>query len=490
LSLLANIESSYLTRKLRIPSELEPDQLDQLVSFILRVGNANFDDVMISLEDLHKIHGKVGVPVSSVWLRSLRYVLYVDDQRRYNLDAWFPEFTTEVEMEHGTIRNIPSALVKLDLEDVVISKSMMETISEAKFMTSLRIADGARDIVLCGFPQYLERLEIRTRSDIRYTEGYSYDCERLRCLDLGWGRGFTDLPEDLVTSMSKSLTHLDLKGSPKADKSYLKRLLWKLERLQNLSMHGFDMEDGTIPPWIRILTLKKQDFRTSLPYDREWTPLPNLTELTIPFYTPMQPFLEASPNLKKLTILSDFECWLEDLGETKVEILEIHNYSQGDEFMPIPFERILETFTSIKKYTYTNANPHLELTVDHTEKNTSLHISSITSSPQSRAHPSEPFNGTISLLGTDCEKHDITFHPSRIQYDCKFEILLPLTTKEIKITIIRRGEQPHTKTYTTETLQHNSGIHQIGSITITGEYTETTIEANIALLPMPYLEKV
>ena len=470
LSFFVMCATTYLTRKLYFPGNLTFSQVELLIEFITKRGRDPFDEVIVSLQNINAIHRMLGISKSSPWIRSLRYTIDADVSNTWDMSMWFPDFTRAILMEGGTIRNIPSHLVELRLENVTADEAIMEAIGEAPLITSLYIVNDA-DIVFRGLPQWLEKLTIDSGSDVMYIEDYSYDCMFLREMHILNDGELTELPESLVTSISQSLTYLRVVALPSEEKDYLGTVLEKLTRLQTLIMSGFTMREAPIPSWVEVL-VPGDDYMEGA---TSWTPLPHLTELIIHTNQHMEKILRTSPRLRKLELRSkDTPVVLPDIICPSLESLEIDmNILDASEIHWHQIDTVLRLFPNISTYVYIGITLRAEL--DVARKSLSLDFSGGTN----------PEKIELVLSDSVVENYRITFHPYWDQRDSNIDVILPRGAKEVTIRVIKHRSREHDgiheKTYITEELYSVMPHNPTARITVAAEYTNDDTKVTICL---------
>ena len=489
LSFLMESDTAHLVRDLEVPDYRDHVEINKLVSFLRKRGMVPFHKLTIALDMLHAVCERLG----PFYLESLQYDLSCFDG---NFDMSFPNFTTDIKMKRGLIRNLPDRLVNLSLTEVQVPDSVMEAIGEARFLTSLHLEGD--NIVLRGLPQFLEKLELishygiefelqsamapaaeRARPSVPALAGlrpaaleedahFHYDCQYLTHLEYrktGHRGSSIILPRILVSCMTKSLTYLSIVGDKVDGESSFREIFSKLQNLQELHLGMVTIGNYPLPTSIKILRIIDM---CDISYSDAFGSLPELTELYMPYELGFEPIAEhilrTSPQLKTLRMDRD-----ETTGRglvlptgvfPQIEVLNLLLLGVRQTLVPLGANnKILNVFPNVTRIEC-RQTAHM-WKADFSERKLYIESPSWLSAFPRREE------GVISFEGTQFERFHLRLEGKELVSGrlTGFDIKLPLTTTEVTLTFEGYRKGPNEDLYPAHYMDINSIQYDIREIT-------------------------
>jgi len=455
LMLLIRSDTAHLTQQLRIPYISDDEEIDGLVLFLSKRGNRPFDKLAFYCTDIRDIYENMEPICNPRSLTSQRYEAYRSEQR-------FPDSTTELSVQSGTIWNIPKHVVNLTLSDVIIEDAMMEAIGQSQFIANLKIIEicYGHDTMFRGLPIYLETLDVEFRNTIIYARGYSYHCEYLRRLKVSSreeGPRLPNFPPELINSMTKSLKFLHIAGELSNEGNSLPTVLKKLEKLEELAIEGCSLIDEPIPPTIRTATI---GYGYILPRTGCYSSLMR-TESRKPIN--FDTLLDGCQKLENLSLTyTETRLTLPSKPHPTVKTLQIEQEETDPTMLSwIPITTILHIFPNLTHY---NASTQGFIwTANFATHQISLGFNAGYLEKLTRLRDID-----LSLEESNFEKIYITLNSNLKRSFGGFHIALPPTTKEITLGLVvveqplsqkRRSQNGNTTTHNIEQLHAKEGAY-------------------------------
>jgi hypothetical protein len=342
LAFLMNSETFSLAQEVHIPPDLTNEQVNQLADLIIKRQQRPFLFTEIDSESLWRIM----IVAKEKAGNQIVFPSYKFDITRYNMhtDIRVQDYVRYLRIDGGSLLNIPTMLEFLDVRYTNMSPEVMIQIGKAQHLTEILIEDdhingnGFR-----GLPFRLEKLDVTF--DIDFEPNYNYDCPFLKTLNL---TTINKLPIQLIRSISESLVSLTI-GS---DESVgLKAFLNEMFALEELIVFESSFDVSVVPP-----DLPSLDLQDGYVISEPGSYFPRLRKLELSTSTPIDDFLERTPELRELIVDFRRDTYLAEGIYPQVRVLELSSTKDNSQISDIrrTFPR-LETYT---KLVYDDNNRH------------------------------------------------------------------------------------------------------------------------------------